>query len=243
MPLIEMRRTPFLSFSPKTVVVCLFPYYVGDYPERNVSRYALVNDYHKLCGDMLASLALQLKAVFPNEEFMPFIDASPVREVRAAYAAGLGAIGRHGMLIHEKYGSRVFIGTILTGLELKPKLHVKKNCLNCGKCISACPTGAISADKPLNRELCRSAITQKKSGLTSWEQDQIKAGGLVWGCDICADACPMNSAAEKTPVNAFYEDISPVLTRENLPYLIAKKPYGWRGEKVLLRNISLLEEM
>lgn len=279
MPLIGMRRTPFLSFIPKTVIVCLFPYYVGEYPERNVARYALINDYHKICGDILASLASQFKAAFPDEEFIPSIDASPIREVRAAYAAGLGAIGRHSMLIHEKYGSRVFIGTIGTGLELTQiteiknsrdssaisflqpnatggnnasyyfsdifrydKPRTKKTCLNCGKCISSCPTGAISADKPFDRKLCRSAITQKKSGLIDWEQAQIKAGGFVWGCDICADACPMNACAEKTKINAFYEDIVPVLTRENLTQAIVKKPYNWRGEKVLLRNISLLEE-
>lgn len=278
MPLIGMRRTPSLPFVPKTVIVCLFPYYVGEYPERNVARYAIVNDYHKICGDMLALLASQLKTAFTDEDFVPRIDASPIREVRAAHSAGLGAIGRHGMLIHGKYGSRVFIGTIVTSLELAQITEInnslspvarcfsrmyneknmpfhfsdifssyhdtrlEKTCLNCGRCISSCPTGAISADKPLDRGLCRSAITQKKHGLTDWEQAQIKAGGLVWGCDICADACPMSTSTEKTPIEAFYEDAAPVLTRKNLTSLIAKKPYGWRGEKVLLRNISLLEE-
>lgn len=243
MPLISLRKTPSLPISPKTVIVCLFPYYVGEYPARNVARYAMINDYHKVCGDLLASLVSQLKAAFPKDEFMPFIDNSPIREVHAANKAGLGAVGCNGLLIHGKYGSRVFIGTIVTSLELTPKTYSEKTCLGCGKCINSCPTGAISRDKPLNKKLCRSAITQKKSTLTAWEQEQVRAGGLVWGCDICADICPMNKTAEKTPIKEFYDDITPILTRESLASLIVKKPYGWRGEAVLLRNLSLLEEI
>lgn len=242
LPLIATRKTSLLPAFPKTVIVCLFPYFVGEYPTRNMSRYAIINDYHKVCGDILSSLTAQLKAAFPSEEFMPFIDNSPIREVRAAEAAALGAVGRHGMLIHEIYGSRVFIGTVVTSLELAPIPRAKKNCFTCNKCVDACPTGAISTDKPLNRALCRSAITQKKSTLTDWEQKQIRAGGFVWGCDVCADVCPMNKSIEKTPIKAFYEDITPVLIKENLANIIGKKPYNWRGEKVLLRNISLLEE-
>lgn len=261
MPLIDTRKTPSLPVNAKTVFVCLFPFYTGEYPTRNVARFAMLNDYHKVCGDMLASFAAQLKAAFPTDEFVPFIDSSPIREVHAAHCAGLGAIGRHGMLIHEIYGSRVFIGTITSSLALKPQKpdtfrtllgeandsnarnrFDAKGCLDCRKCIKACPTGALSLDKPLDRTLCRAAITQKKGALTDWEQAQIKAGGLAWGCDICADVCPRNQHAAQTPIKAFVDDIAPLLTRENLSGLIAKKPYGWRGKAVLLRNLSLLEE-
>lgn len=240
LPLISASKARFLPPRAKTVIVCLFPYYVGEYAARNVARFAMINDYHKVCGDILESLAAQLKAAFPEYEFAPFIDDSPIREVRAAYTAGLGVIGRHNMLIHEKYGSRVFIGTIITNLELTPKKHAEKSCLNCGKCINACPAGAISASGPLDRKLCRSHITQKKSALTDWEQEQIKSGGLVWGCDICADACPMNAQIAKTPIKAFYDNIVPVLTQENLEQVIGEKPYNWRGTDVLLRNIKIL---
>lgn len=240
LPLIGRIKAPSFPFLPKSVVVCIFPYYVGEYGSRNVARYAMLNDYHKVGGEILEELADQLRAAFPNEGFKCFIDSSPIAEVRAAKAAGLGVIGRHGMLIHEKYGSRVFIGTIVTSLGLKPKAQANKSCLGCLKCIKACPTGALSEGKSLDAGRCRSHITQKKSALTGWEREEIMRGGLVWGCDICADACPMNKNAEKTPLKAFYDDIVPVLTQENLNAEIEKKPYNWRGETVLSRNMEIL---
>lgn len=242
LPLIECRQKSRLPENPKTVIVCLFPYYVGEYPERNVARYAIVNDYHKVAGDILASLVAQLEAAFPDDEFVAFVDDSPVREVRAAYAAGLGAIGTHGMLIHETFGSRVFIGTVVTTLELKYKPEPEKSCLLCGRCLKACPTGALCEGGPLKRELCRAAISQKKRELSAFERDEIRAGGFVWGCDICADACPLNQTAPESPVKCFYEGVLPVLTRESLDAALSEKPYNWRGKDVLLRNLSIIQE-
>lgn len=240
LPLIECRQKSQLPENPETVIVCLFPYFVGEYPERNVARYAIVNDYHKVAGDILASLAAQLKSAFPGEKFAAFVDNSPVREVRAAYAAGLGAIGMNGMLIHETFGSRVFIGTVITTLKLRYENKPAKTCLNCGLCIEACPTGAISKTAPLKRELCRSAISQLKREPSDFERGEIRAGGLAWGCDICADACPLNKSLPKSPVKGFYEDILPVLTLQNLDDALLKKPYNWRGKDVLLRNLSII---
>lgn len=242
LPLIECREKQNLPENPKTVIVCLFPYYAGEYPGRNVSRYAIVNDYHKVAGDILSSLTAQLKAAYPNEKFAAFVDNSPVREVHAAAACGLGAIGVHGMLIHEIFGSRVFIGSIVTSAVLKPKKREAKHCLNCGLCVSACPTKAFDAKTPLNRSLCRSHISQKKRELSDWERREIRAGGMVWGCDICADVCPMNKNTPVTPIKGFLENITPVLTRENLASSISEKPYNWRGESVVLRNLTILEE-
>lgn len=242
LPLIDCRQKSQLPENPETVIVCLFPYFVGEYPERNVARYAIVNDYHKVVGDILASLVERLEVAFPDEQFVPFVDDSPIREVRAAHAAGLGAIGSHGMLIHDTFGSRVFIGTVVTTLKLECEQEPAKRCLDCGLCLKACPTGALSKNEPLKRELCRSAISQKKQALSDFERDQIRDGGFVWGCDICADACPLNESAPESPVRDFYEDILPVLTRENLDAALVKKPYKWRGKDVLLRNLSIVQE-
>lgn len=241
LPLRECCNKSLLPESSQSVIVRLFPYHVDGLEGRNVARYACVSDYHRVCGSLLQELADRLKAEYPGEKFAAFIDDSPVPEVRAAYLAGLGLVGMHGMLIHEKYGSRVFIGTIVTTLEIKPSENPERTCLKCGQCIAACPTGAIGEGRPLDRTRCRSRISQKKGALTDWEKTQLREGGFVWGCDICADACPLNQNLPLTPITEFRAGITPVLTRENLDAAIADKPYAWRGKDVLLRNIAILE--
>lgn len=241
LPLRQCRKKSLLPENLKSVIVRLFPYHADGLENRNVARYACLSDYHRVCGGLLQELTDRLSDKYPGEEFVPFIDDSPVPEVRAAYLAGLGSIGMHGMLIHEQYGSRVFIGAIVTTLEIEPSANTQKACLNCGRCVAACPTGALENGKPLNKERCRSHITQKKGPLTDWETAQIKDGGFVWGCDICADVCPLNQNLPITPVMEFRENVVPVLTRENLDAAITDKPYAWRGKDVLLRNIGILE--
>ena len=103
---------------------CLsFPYAVKDLPKRNISRYAIVADYHIVAMEMLNSISEQLMLEFPGFQFEPFVDNSPIREVHAAVLAGIGVLGKNALLIHPQYGSYVFIGEIVTdlALEIKPK--------------------------------------------------------------------------------------------------------------------------
>ena len=72
-------------------------------------------------------------------------------------------------------------------------------------------------------------------------EEQIRQGGLAWGCDVCNDICPFNQTPRPTPIAAFYEAPEPVLTAEKLPTLLTRKAFAWRGEGVLLRNLHLLE--
>lgn len=80
----------------------------------------------------------------------------------------------------------------------------------------------------------------EKGELTEWEREQIRAGGFVWGCDRCTDACPVNRNARRSPVAAFQRDIAPVVGEDNLGKLCESKAYGWRGETVLRRNLRIL---
>ena len=112
-------------------------------------------------------------------------------------------------------------------------------CTGCDACIRACPTGALS-EKGFCLEKCRSYITQKKGELADWESQEIRLGGKVWGCDCCVDACPRNRQARQSRVPEFYENREPVLTLEVVEKLYPVKAYGWRGQKVLYRNLSLL---
>ncbi|CDA76177.1 epoxyqueuosine reductase [Negativibacillus massiliensis] len=243
LPCLECRAKQRIPQDAASVLVCLFPYYTGEHKERNISRYAMVTDYHMIAGEYLNRFCKALQEVFPQNQFEPFTDNSPIREVSAAFHAGLGRRGKNGLILHPKYGSYVFIGEVVTDLVLQPDRPLNSGeCIGCGKCQSVCPQGALQSDGSVCLERCRSHITQKKGELTDWEIGQIQDGGLIWGCDICNDVCPMNQEAKVlTPVPEFLESAVAVLDAQIAERLLKTRAYNYRGKKTILRNIQLLE--
>ena len=173
LPLLPVRSKARIPQGARSVIVVLFGYYIGDFPNRNISYYAIVDDYHTVLRAALETAAEKLCALFEGEQFVPFVDASPVAEVRAACLAGLGDIGMNGQLLNRTYASRCFIGEIVTTAALEPSRRAAPLCTRCGRCVAACPTGALRPDG-FDRALCRSHITQKKGALTGWERAQIR---------------------------------------------------------------------
>lgn len=243
LPCLECRAKQRIPQDAASVLVCLFPYYTGEHKERNISRYAMVTDYHMIAGEYLKRFCEALQEVFPQNQFEPFTDNSPIREVSAAFHAGLGRRGKNGLILHPKYGSYVFIGEVVTDLVLQPDQPLNPGeCIGCGKCQKVCPQGALRSDGSVCLERCRSHITQKKGELTDWEIGQIQDGGLIWGCDICNDVCPMNQEAKVlTPVPEFLESAVAVLDAQIAERLLKTRAYNYRGKKTILRNIQLLE--
>lgn len=239
LPLLPVRSQSRIPSGARTVIFGLFPYYIGEYPHRNISRYAVPDDYHLLAGGLLESCAEALGKMFPGHAFVPFVDSSPIREVQGAYLAGLGYRGKNGLLIHPKFGSYVFIGELVTTLEIPADREPLGECLSCGRCLRACPAGALE-DTGLNEQRCRSAITQKKGELSEWEQREIACGGLAWGCDVCSDACPMNQGALPSDMAVFYQHATAAVTLENLSELRKRKAFNYRGRAVMERNLALL---
>ena len=240
LPLLDVRSKRRIPPAAKSILVLLFGYYIEDYPNRNISRYAIVDDYHTVLREKLDALVENLWKRFKTEVFIPFVDASPVAEVRAARLAGLGDVGLNGQLLNPVYGSYCFIAEVVTTLELPPFAgEPPRLCTRCEACRAACPTGALSA-AGFDRARCRSHITQKKGELTPWEREQVRQGGFVWGCDRCTDACPMNRGAAKSAVPAFYQDNVSTVGEANVESLCRTKAYGWRGAEVLRRNLRLI---
>lgn len=235
------RAVSFLPKNPQSVIVCLFPYHIGNYEQTNVSRYAIIDDYHIVVEELLQQVASHFQAVFPQATMRCFVDNSPIHEVKAAYLAGLGVIGKHTLLINKTYGSYVFIGTIVTDQVLPTSTPLGQSCLGCNLCITHCPTHSLSNEGTLCLETCRSHITQKKGQLSSNEIQQIQDGNLIWGCDICNDICPMNIDKKSSTISAFYQHITPLVTNENLQEMIKRKAYGYRGIRVLERNLEILK--
>ena len=239
-PLLEVRAASRLPESPQSVIVCALPYFCGDYPQRNIARYAICDDYHQTGGALLGEICGELAKSFPGYDFRPFIDISPIPEVKAARLAGLGAVGLNGLLILPDYGACTFIGCVVTDLALEPSQPNPGTCLECEACLKACPTKALGR-KGLDRERCRSRITQKAGELTAWEQDQLKTGKMVWGCDICLDICPLGQNAAHTPLECMRRSPLPILSMDNLDVVLERKAYGYRGREVLERNLALID--
>ncbi len=241
LPLLPVRSQNRLPSGAQTVIFALFPYYTGEYPHRNISRYAIPDDYHLLAGNLLGDCAKALAERFAGHSFVPFVDSSPIREVEGAYLAGLGYQGKNGMLIHPLFGSYVFIGELVTTLEIPTDGKPMGRCIGCGQCLQRCPGGALREDG-MDPARCRSAITQKKGELSDWEARQIAEGGLAWGCDCCNDVCPMNRKALPSDMAVFYQQGTPVITKENLAAVRKRKAFNYRSLAVMQRNLELITQ-
>ncbi len=226
----------------KRVITCLFPYYSSDFPNRNVSRYAVCDDYHIIVGDILSDICTALHEHYDGN-FVSFADISPLDEKQCAILCGLGFMGKNGLVINEKYGTYFFIGEIVTDIEfaIDNNNTVIKSCIDCNECEKNCPGKAISSDG-INYDLCVSKLTQLKRELSENEIESIKKVGYVWGCDICQDSCIYNKAAVKSTHKRFSENTSDIISHENLDVLLKTKAYGYKGKKLLLRNLAYINE-
>lgn len=232
----------------RTAILFLIPYYVQD-GEGNISLYARSGDYHAYSDALFARIEPLLEKAYGGR-FLGFADKSPIEETVAAARAGLGKIGDNYMLIHEKYGSFVFLAELLTtcppdafGWQGEESLPKDTECLHCGACKKACPM--VRDGMP-----CLSAVTQKKGELTPEETAYLQKYGSAWGCDLCQLACPMNAKVLRegieTPIDFFKKDRISVLTREALEAMdeeaFRSRSFSWRGKAPLLRNLDILKK-
>ncbi len=234
--LLSCRAAARVPKNAKSIIMCVFPYRFPENGTRELSRYACVPDYHAAAGAVLQQTAEALKAAFPAFEFVPFTDNSPIPEVRTAARAGLGIVGDNRLLIHPAYGSYVFLGEIVTDMELPSTAAPITYCEHCGACAAACPGSCLPGD---DRTRCVSAISQKKGDLTAEEIGLLRKGRLVWGCDTCQEVCPHNQQVQIAPHPCF-TDYTPTLLEPDDP-LFSTRAYAWRGKTVPYRNKTILK--
>ena len=243
----EAKNKAFSAMPALRGVFCfVFPYFTGG-EKGNLSLYARGEDYHNVVIKKLGEYVSELKSRYPDNEFIPYADKSPFPEVRAAACAGLGKIGKNGLLLTEKYGSFVFIGVIATDLEGE-SICEPAFCEGCGACIEACPTGAIS-ENGVCVDRCVSELTQRKGELTPQQREIIKKSPTVWGCDVCQLVCPYNASIEETDIEGFSKEIIRDISLSDLQMSnrAFMKKYGdrafaWRGITPLRRNLEIKEE-
>lgn len=223
-----------------SVIVCAFPYYTAPPEETNLCCYARVPDYHFVVRKILNEAIEEIETVFPGQ-YAAFSDVSSLPEKEAALRAGIGFPGKNGLVISPVYGSYFVIGEIVTDYPFPVSEPLSQSCADCGQCIKNCPSGALSKEG-FDPELCLSAVTQRKGELTEKEAELIRRGGLIWGCDICQTSCPHNRSVPVTHIKAFSDSVEPMVTEENLSALMKTRAFGYRGKKVIRRNMDLLKK-
>ncbi|MCH8261075.1 MAG: tRNA epoxyqueuosine(34) reductase QueG [Planctomycetes bacterium] len=163
-----------------------------------IARYARGDDYHVVMKKRLHRLADELAEQFPDETFRVCVDTAPVLEREHAQRAGLGAVGKHTLLIQEGVGSYVLLGEIITTLALAPTPSAEGDdpCGSCTRCIDACPTSAITPWS-VDATRCISYLTIEHRGPIG-EQFHEAMGDWIFGCDVCQEVCPHNQPTVRT---------------------------------------------
>jgi epoxyqueuosine reductase len=179
------------------------PYSTAAPAERGwISRYAWGDDYHDVMKAGLASVAGRLGAEAGPFEWRAYVDTGPVAEKAWAAAAGLGAWGKNGCLLHPEHGSWFFLGELVTDLDLPADAPRGDLCGTCTACLEACPTGALVAPYVLDATRCISYLTIEVKGSVP-EEKRAGVGRHVFGCDICQDVCPWNRRRRHRGLPAF----------------------------------------
>ncbi|MCY7390943.1 MAG: tRNA epoxyqueuosine(34) reductase QueG, partial [Leptolyngbyaceae cyanobacterium CAN_BIN12] len=181
-----------------------------------ISRYGWGRDYHRVLHKKLKALSTWLQAQGENVQARYYADTGPVQEKAWAQQAGIGWIAKNGNLITREYGSWVFLGEVLTNLELTADRPHTAHCGTCTRCMDACPTGAIPQPTVVDANRCIAYHTIENRSETLPAAISSHMQGWVAGCDICQDVCPWNERfAQPTDVAEFHPypaNVSPLLT-------------------------------
>ncbi len=209
---LEVRLDPRNLLDGARSIICVAdrhaggPDVAGSEAEGRIARYARGEDYHRVMKKRLHELADELAAEFPEHRFRVCVDTAPLLEREHAERAGLGALGKHTLLIERGVGSYLLLGAIVTSLPLTPTEPSDPDpCGSCSRCIDACPTQAISPWS-VDATRCISYLTIEHRSLID-ECFHGPIGDWIFGCDICQEVCPHNQPTERSraaPVHPAY---------------------------------------
>ncbi|MBD0262069.1 MAG: tRNA epoxyqueuosine(34) reductase QueG [Tolypothrix sp. Co-bin9] len=169
-----------------------------------MSRYGWGRDYHKVMHKKLKALTTWLQEQGGGIQALSYADTGPVQDKVWAQQAGIGWIAKNGNVITREYGSWLFLGEVLTNLELKSDRPHTQHCGTCTRCLDACPTGAITQEFVIDANRCIAYHTIENRAEKLPETIAPNLQGWVAGCDICQDVCPWNQRfAKETDVAEF----------------------------------------
>ncbi|HLR34450.1 MAG TPA: tRNA epoxyqueuosine(34) reductase QueG [Tissierellales bacterium] len=233
----------------KTIIVLGLSYNI-DYHEKvdfklkgSLSKSSWGIDYHLVLKEKMENLIEEIKKI-KDFDYKYFVDTGPLIDREIAKNAGIGYYGKNCSIINDEYGSFIFIGYILTSLDIDFRpVEAKNHCGECTLCFKACPTGALKEPFRLNPKRCISYLTQTKDNIPYELRD--KMGVKIYGCDTCQMVCPKNKDVKKGSNEYFIPretkgcvNIEEILKMSNREF---KEKYGkmagsWRGKNILKRN-------
>ncbi len=238
---IDKRLYPCLTMpEAKSIIACAMPYIkkrpASDGALRvDISMGAVGEDYHITLKNILEDMAEDLRNSF-GAKCKTFVDTGPLSDRSVAAKAGIGYIGKNGSLVSHCCGSGVFLGYILTDMELNETSSKDIDCGSCNKCICACPTNALS-ERGFELDRCISYITQKKGLLSEKEMELI--GINIYGCDNCHRLCAKTKIIDET---ILIDDIMPkaldILSLDNKGFKarFGNTAMSFRGRNIIRRN-------
>ena len=247
---IEERIKPKLSLaSAKTIIsiAVAYPHKLKQQPQKTAYKRGKFTpnswglDYHYVLQDKLDRLAKGIEELTADFEYKGMVDTGALVDTAVARRAGIGFIGKNGLVISKEFGSYMFLGELITNLDIEPDQPVDYGCGDCNRCVTACPTSCLIGDGTMNAKRCLSFQTQDKGVMDLEFRKKIKT--VIYGCDICQICCPYNKGLD----NPLATEIDPDLAHpELLPFLELsngqfKEKFGhiagsWRGKNILQRN-------
>lgn len=255
-PNIEERIDPALTFDePKSIIAIAlaYPTKLQVEPDRKEKRGQFARaswgiDYHDVLKERLAQLIAFIKQEAHEQDprFKAEVDTGEFIDVAVAQRAGLGFIGKNGLLITEEFGSFVYLGEIVTNLEFEADTPIENGCGSCTRCITGCPTNALLGNGQMNAKKCLSYQTQTKGVMPLEYRKKIR--NVIYGCDICQLVCPYNKGKDfhfhqemEPKLEEAFPKLAPMLHLSNREF---KEQFGhlagsWRGKKPLQRNALL----
>ena len=247
---IEERIKPKLSLdSAKTIIsiAVAYPHKLKQQPQKTAYKRGKFTpnswglDYHYVLQDKLERLAKGIEELTADFEYKGMVDTGALVDTAVAQRARIGFIGKNGLVISKEFGSYMFLGELITNLDIEPDQPVDYGCGDCNRCVTACPTSCLIGDGSMNAKRCLSFQTQDKGVMDLEFRKKIKT--VIYGCDICQICCPYNKGLD----NPLATEIDPDLSHpELLPFLELsngqfKEKFGhvagsWRGKNILQRN-------
>ncbi|CAM3039029.1 tRNA epoxyqueuosine(34) reductase QueG [Lactococcus hircilactis] len=207
------------------------------------SRGSWGEDYHAVLQRKLNALALGIEKLAGQFHYQAMVDTGALVDVAVAARAGIGFIGKNGLLISKEYGSWMFLGELVTTLEIEPDSAVDYGCGTCTRCVDFCPTTALLGDGRLNAQKCLSYQTQAKGKMPLEYREKIKT--VIYGCDICQMVCPYNKGIDshfhpemEADAALTNPELLPLLDLSNKQFVnkFGKMAGAWRGKNPIQRN-------
>lgn len=240
---VEKRINPSLSLENAKSIIAIAKSYNMTFrePEDNelrgkISAGAVGEDYHNVLKRILQAVADEMKKEF-EFNYKIFVDTGALSDRAVAVRSGMGSVGKNGCVVAENGGAAVFLGYMITDMELESPKESSDVCTGCGKCVRSCPTGALGEERFEIRK-CISYITQLKRELT--KEEMISVGNSLYGCEMCQLSCPLNKEGKVWEGEEKYRfpSLKNILSFSNRQF---KEIYGetaifWRGNSVIKRN-------